>query len=122
PAQAWFSKDGKLAFVASQKVSQIDLFETAFGSDGRSQPKRIRTIDIKTQDPRAFTPFLKTSPDGAEAWFSHKLADAVSAWSANADFRSLDLVGLGENARPNHVEFVENARGKAVYVSLARVD
>jgi len=25
-----FSKDGKLAFVASQKVSQIDLFETNF--------------------------------------------------------------------------------------------
>jgi hypothetical protein len=29
---------------------------------------------------------------------------------------------LGQQARPNHVEFVENARGKAVYASLARVD
>jgi hypothetical protein len=34
----------------------------------------------------------------------------------------MDTVPLGENARPNHVEFVENARGKAVYVSFARVD
>ena len=34
----------------------------------------------------------------------------------------LDHVRLGENARPNHVEFVENTRGKAVYASLARVD
>jgi hypothetical protein len=122
PAQAWFSKDGKLAFVASQKSSQIDLFETNFGSDGRSRPKRAGTVDIKAQDPRAFTPFLKTSPDGQEVWFSHKLADAVSAWSANAELRPLDTVRLGENARPNHVEFIENARGKAVYVSLARVD
>jgi YVTN family beta-propeller protein len=122
PAQAWFSKDGKLAFIASQKASQVDVFETNFGSDGYSRPKRAKTVDIKAQDPRAFTPFLKTSPDGQEVWFSHKLADAVSAWSADSELRPLDTVALGDNARPNHVEFVENARGKAVYVSLARVD
>jgi hypothetical protein len=29
---------------------------------------------------------------------------------------------LGNLARPNHVEFVENRRGKVVYASLARVD
>jgi hypothetical protein len=29
---------------------------------------------------------------------------------------------LGKVARPNHVEFVENGRGKVVYASLARVD
>jgi YVTN family beta-propeller protein len=122
PAQIWFSKDGKLAFVASQKVSQIDVFEANFGSDGHSQPKRAKTVDIKAQDSRAFTPFLKTSPDGREVWFSHKLADAVSAWSADLELRLLDTVALGDNARPNHVEFVENSRGKVVYVSLARVD
>lgn len=122
PAQAWFSKDGKFAFIASQKVSQVDVLETNFSSDGHSKPKRVRTVDIKTQDPRAFTPFLKTSPDGREVWFSHKLADAVSAWSADAELRPLDTVALGDNARPNHVEFVENSRGKVVYVSFARVD
>jgi YVTN family beta-propeller protein len=122
PAQVWFSKDGKLAFVASQKVSQVDVFEANFGSDGYSQPKRAKTVDIKAQDPRAFTPFLKTSPDGQEVWLSHKLADAVSVWSADSELRPLDTVALGDSARPNHVEFVENSRGKAVYVSLARVD
>jgi len=122
PAQAWFSKDGSLAFVATQKVSALDVFETGFDPAGRSHPKRAKTIDIRAQDPRAFTPFLKTSPDGAEIWLSHKLADAVSAWSVSADPKALDTVPLGENARPNHVEFVENARGKAVYVSFARVD
>ena len=35
--------------------------------------------------------------------------------------RVLDGIALGENARPNHVD-VENAKGKAVYVSFARVD
>ena len=122
PAQVWFSRDGKLAFVASQKTSEVDVLATNFGADGHSQPKRLKTVDVKVQDPRAFTPFLKSSPDGQEVWFSHKLADAVSAWSADAEFRALDTVALGENARPNHIESVENDRGKAVYVSLARVD
>jgi Lactonase, 7-bladed beta-propeller len=122
PAQAWFSKDGALAFVACQKSSQVDVIQTNFGPDGHSQPKRLKLVDIRGQDPRGFTPFLKTSPDGQEVWFSHKLADAVSAWSADPDFRPLDTVALGENARPNHVEFVENAQGRAVYVSYARVD
>jgi YVTN family beta-propeller protein len=122
PAQAWFSKDGTIAFVASQKASQLDVFETGFDQNGRSHPKRIRTVDIRAQDPRAFTPFLKTSPDGTEVWLSHKLADAVSAWSISTDPKPLGTVSLGENARPNHVEFVENGRGKAVYVSFARVD
>jgi YVTN family beta-propeller protein len=122
PAQVWFSKDGQLAFVVSQKVAAIDVFATNFDANGVSRPQRVKTIDNRSQDPRAFTPFLKTTPDGQEAWLSHKLADAVSAWSVGSEPAVLDTVALGENARPNHVEFVENARGKAVYVSFARVD
>jgi YVTN family beta-propeller protein len=119
PAQVWFSKDGQLAFVVSQKVAAIDVFATNFDANGASRPQRVKTIDIRSQDPRAFTPFLKTTPDGQEAWLSHKLADAVSAWSMGSEPAVLDTVALGENARPNHVEFVENARGKAVYVSAS---
>ncbi len=122
PAQAWFSKDGRLAFVASQKVAQMDVFATEFDANGLSNPRRLTTVNIAAQDARAFTPFLKTSPDGLEVWLSHKLADSVSAWSVNESPNALDTIGLGENARPNHVEFVENARGKAVYASFARVD
>ena len=122
PAQVWFSKDGKLAFVASQKAPLLDVIATNFDANGRSQPKRLMTLDIKAQDPRGFTPFLKTSPDGLEIWLSHKLADAVSAWAVGTAPKALDTVALGENARPNHVEFVENVRGKAVYISLARID
>lgn len=122
PAQVWFSKDGTLAFIVSQKVPLLDVIATNFDRQGRSRPKRIVTIDIKAQDPRGFTPFLKTSPDGKEIWLSHKLADAVSGWSVERGTKMLDTVKLGENARPNHVEFVENAKGKVVYVSYARVD
>jgi len=122
PAQVWFSADGRLAFVASQKASQLEVIETGFGADGVSRPKRRAVLDIKAQDPFGFTPFQKTTPDGKELWLSHKLADALSVWSAEAEPRLLDAVPLGKGARPNHVEFVENARGKVTYASLARVD
>ncbi|HXG51445.1 MAG TPA: YncE family protein [candidate division Zixibacteria bacterium] len=122
PAQVWFSADGQLAFVVSQKSSQLEVIRTNFGRDGFSRPKRLRLLDIKAQDPFGFTPFEKTTPDGRELWLSHKLADAVSAWSVAAEPRVSDTVSLGKLARPNHIEFVENSNGKAVYVSLARVD
>lgn len=122
PAQVWFSADGALAFVASQKASLVDVFFVNPDTDGYSRPAPKTTLDLSTQDPAGFTPFLKLSPDGQELWLSHKLADAVSALEAADPHRVLETVPLGDLARPNHVEFVENARGRAVYVSLARVD
>lgn len=122
PAQVWFSADGKLAFVISQKLSKVDVFHVNADRHGTSRPKRKTTLDLKAQDPFGFTPFQKTTPDGKEVWFSHKLADSVSAWEASGDHRVLSHVQLGKMARPNHVEFVENANGRAVYASLARVD
>ncbi|HET8732270.1 MAG TPA: beta-propeller fold lactonase family protein [Anaeromyxobacteraceae bacterium] len=122
PAQVWFSPDGALAFVISQKTSQVEVIETLRDASGFSSPKRKALVDIKAQDPFAFTPFQKTSPDGKELWMSHKLADALSAWTVGPEPRFLDSVPLGAGARPNHVEFVENGKGKVVYASLARVD
>ena len=122
PAQVWFSTDGLLAFVASQKTPRVDIFHVKPDSQGYSHPTRKTTLDISAQDPPGFTPFLKTTVDGAEVWFSHKLADRVSATETRDPHRVLDTVSLGSLARPNHIEFVENTRGKVAYVSLARVD
>ena len=122
PAQVWFDARGETAFVASQKVSKIDVFRVNPDASGYSRPERITTLDIAAQDKPGFTPFLKTSPDGGEVWLSHKLADAVSARSTRQPFDLLDTVPLGNLARPNHVEFVQNAKGKVVFASLARVD
>jgi YVTN family beta-propeller protein len=122
PAQVWFSVDGTLAFVASQKLSQLDVLRRSPDASGRSQPQRIALVDLSAQDKPGFTPFIKTSPDGRELWLSHKLADAVSVRSSAEPFGALDLIPLGAMARPNHVEFVDNIAGRVVYVSLARVD
>lgn len=122
PSQVWFSLDGMIAFVASQKISKIEIFKVNPDSRGYSHPERLSIIDISKEDRFGFTPFLKTSPDGKEVWFSHKLADAVSCRSTDEPFGLLDIVSLGNMARPNHLEFVENSKGKVVYVSFARVD
>lgn len=122
PAQVWFDARGEIAFVASQKVPAVDVFRVNRDGSGYSRPERITTLDIAAQDKPAFTPFLKTTPDGREVWFSHKLSDSVSARSTSAPFGLLDNVIFGGMARPNHVEFVENKRGKVVYASFARVD
>lgn len=122
PAQVWFNREGTLAFVASQKVALVDVFQLNTGADGFSAAQRVTTLDISGQDRPGFTPFLKTTPDGTEVWFSHKLADAVSCRATTGGFALRDLVPLGANARPNHVEFVSNPRGNVVYASLARVD
>ncbi len=122
PAQVWFNREGTLAFVASQKVAKVDVFRVNPGADGHSQPQRLTTLDISAQDKLGFTPFMKTTPDGAEVWFSHKLADTVSCRSTREGFDLLDSVSLGNLGRPNHVEFVANAKGSVMYASLSRVD
>lgn len=122
PSQVWFNAQGTLAFVASQKTATVDVFSVGTDGSGFSHPKRKARLDISGQDKPGFTPFLKTSPDGKEVWFSHKLADAVSCRSTEEPFGLLDAVALGGMARPNHLEFIENAKGKAVYVSFARID
>jgi YVTN family beta-propeller protein len=122
PAQVWFSRNGAQAFICSQKVSQIVVYDTNVGANGFSQPKYRTTLNISGQDPFGFTPFQKLTPDGREMWFSHKLADGVSARGTEGGHDLLDHVPLGAMSRPNHVEFVENAKGRVVYVSFARID
>lgn len=122
PARVWFSADGKLAFVISQKCSQFEVVETNFGANGFSRPQRRTVVNIEAQDPYGFTPFQKTTPEGGELWFCHKLADTLSAWSVDLEPRLLDTVPLGPQARPNQIEFVSNAGGEVAYASLGRVE
>lgn len=122
PSQVWFNREGTLAFVASQKLARVEVYRVNPGPDGHSRPERLTTLDISAQDKPGFTPFMKTTADGDEVWFSHKLADAVSCRSVRGDFGLYDSVALGMGARPNHVEFVSNSNASVTYVSLSRVD
>ncbi|KAM3098185.1 YncE family protein [Phormidesmis sp. 146-12] len=122
PAQIWFSQEGQTAFVISQKVPLIEVFDVNPDGNGLSRPKLKMRLDNREYDRFGFTPFQKTTPNGQEIWFSHKLADTISVRETNGSYRVLDVFALGDRARPNHLEFVENAQGKVAYVTLARVD
>jgi YVTN family beta-propeller protein len=122
PAHVWFSPDGGLAFVVSQKVARLDVLFVNPDGQGRSRPSHITTLDISAEDPAGFTSFVKVSPDGTELWLCHTLADRVSARSTRGPHPLVDAPALGSTARPNQLEFVENARGKVVYVTQARID
>ncbi|WP_211844928.1 beta-propeller fold lactonase family protein [Neoroseomonas eburnea] len=122
PAHAWFSADGRLAVVVSQKAAVIDLLSVDYDAEGLSRIAGRRRIEIAERDPFGFSPFLKLSPDGGEIWTTHKLADRVSVLAMQGEVRVAETIQLPDLARPNHVEFVENARGRFVYVSYARVD
>ena len=111
PSMVWFSNDGKLAFVGSQKESKLQVIDVA-------KKKPVTTIDFKEQDILRFSPFVKVSPDGNEVWITHKLTDGVSVIGAKEPFKYIKRIALPTGSRPNHVEFV----GKYVYVSLAQVN
>ena len=102
-------------------ISGTDLLDVSYDGEGFSTARRAARIDIRAQDRFGFSPFLKLSPDGREFWISHKLADALSVLTADGQAVA-ETIALGALARPNHVEFVENANGRAVYASLGRVD
>lgn len=90
PAHVWFSKDASTAILISQKVPMIEVYAVKYDANGHSTAERKRQIDISAQDKFGFSPFLKLSPDGAEMWISHKLADRVAAIEPDGDHRYLD--------------------------------
>jgi YVTN family beta-propeller protein len=122
PAMTWFSADGAIAFLISQKMPRIEVFNVKYDAQGFSTTERKTAIDTSAQDRFGFAPFVKIAPDGREFWVSQKLADCLSVYEAGAEYRLLDHVPLGERARPNHVEFVRNERGSVAYATFARVD
>lgn len=122
PAMVWFSARGETAFVISQKMPRIDVFSVKYDAQGFSTTEHKATIDTSAQDRFGFAPFLKISPDGREFWISQKLADGLSVYDAGAEHKLLDHLPLGDRARPNHVEFVQNERGSVAYATFGRVD
>lgn len=121
PAMVWFTADGSRAFVVSQKVPMIDVFDVDYDADGFSRSRRRTIIDVGDRDRFGFTPFLRLAPDGSEFWLTHKLADAVSVLDPVA-MRVVDTIALGGSARPNHIEFVDRGGMRLAYVTCARVD
>jgi YVTN family beta-propeller protein len=123
PSMVWFSKDGRLAFVGSQKESVMDVIDT-------TSKKSIAVVNLTKADPIGFTPFVKVTPDGSEVWLVHKSADAITAISTQQPFNIISTIKLENGSKPNHVEFAgeggreedNGGRGGYAYVTLAAAD
>jgi YVTN family beta-propeller protein len=114
PSMIWFSKDGKLAFVGSQKESRMDIIDT-------TSMKSIAIVNLTSADPSAFSPFVKVVPNGKEVWIVHKNSDSISSIKTDKKpFTILFTINLKKGDKPNHIEFSKN--GKNTYVTLAKVN
>src|ERR671918_198949 len=120
PSMIWFSKDGRLAFVGSQKESVMDVIDT-------TSKKSIAVVNLTKSDPIGFTPFVKVTPDGSEVWLVHKSADAITVISTQQPFNIISTIKLEKGSKPNHVEFAgerreDNGSARYAYVTLASAD
>ena len=106
PSMVMFSHDGKLAFVGSQKEANLAVIDA-------SSRKTVATVPM----PSKFSPFLMFSHDGEEVWIPHKDTSQVSIVDVKS-FKLLKTFSVGKG--PNHLAFVQNARGKFVYVTIAK--
>jgi DNA-binding beta-propeller fold protein YncE len=117
PSMVWFSKDGRLAFVGSQKESVMDVIDVV-------SKKSISTVNLSKADPAAFSPFIKTTPDGKEIWLTHKNADSLSTVSTQQPFNITSTIQLENGSKPNHIEFSNGSRrdgGYYAYITLATI-
>src|SRR5919107_765478 len=120
PSMIWFSKDGRLAFVGSQKESVMDVIDT-------TSKKSIAVVNLTKSDPIGFTPFVKVTPDGREVWLVHKSADAITVINTQQPFNIISTIKLEKGSKPNHVEFAgegreDNGSARYAYVTLASAD
>jgi len=121
PSHVIFSGDGTLAYIVSEKVARVDVIRVNADTNGYARPQRAAMLDISQLDSTGCTSFEQLTPDGTQLWLAHALGDSLSVLSAHMPFAPVGRITLGEMARPHAVAFVENARGRAAYVSYGRV-
>ncbi len=105
PGMTMFSPDGKYAFICSSFTPEVDVVDTA-------------TYQIIAKVPQAttFSPNIAVSADGLEVWICLKDSGKTQVFSAKPPFNQIALLETGPIT--NHVNLVDNKRGKFAYVTV----
>lgn len=104
PGMTIFASDGKLAFVANSFNSQLDVIDVA--------TKKI-VKEIKVVSP--FSPFVQMTPDGSEAWMTHKDVGKVT----RIDAKTLEVKGVIDSGPiSNHLAFGKSGDRTLAYVTI----
>jgi YVTN family beta-propeller protein len=105
PGMTIFGPDGKYAFVCSSFTPELSVIDVA----SHQVIKRL---------PQAspFCPNIAVSPENDEVWITLKDAGKTQVFSAQPPFEQRAVLETGPIT--NHVNFVNNANGKFVYITI----
>lgn len=108
PGMVMFSHDGRLAFVCNSFNPVVDVIDVV----GR---KLVRSIPVASP----FSPFIQLTPDGGEAWLTHKDVGKVT----RIDTASLEVEGVIDTGPiTNHLTFARSGGRTLAYVTIGGED
>ena len=105
PGMTIFSPDGKYGYVCSSFTPQLVVYDAKSHSEAGRVPQ-----------PSPFCPNIAASPDGEQVWYTLKDVGKTVVIDARPPFNTLKILDTGPIT--NHVNFVDNANGKFVYVTV----
>ena len=105
PGMTIFSPDGKYGYVCSSFTPQLVVLDVKTHAEVGRVPQ-----------PSPFCPNIAASPDGEQVWYSLKDIGKTVVINARQPFNTLKILDTGPIT--NHVNFVDNAKGKFAYVTV----
>ncbi|MBO0134061.1 YncE family protein [Agrobacterium burrii] len=104
PGMTIFTPDGKRAFVANSFNPVVQVFDVA-------SKKLLASIPVVSP----FSPFIQVTPDGKEAWLTHKDVGKVT----RIDTKTLKVKGVIDSGPiTNHLAFAKTSAGTLAYVTI----
>jgi len=105
PGMTIFSPDGKYGFVCSSFTPELLVFDVKTRQEVRRVPQ-----------PSPFCPNIAATPDGEQVWYTLKDIGETVVINAHPPFNTLKVLDTGPIT--NHVNFVDNVKGRFAYVTV----
>ncbi|WP_426237535.1 YncE family protein [Pararhizobium sp. DWP1-1-3] len=104
PGMVMFSVDGERAVVCNSFNPVVEVFDV-------KTRRLLKSIPVVSP----FSPFIQVTPDGREAWLTHKDVGKVT----RVDLKSLTVAGVIDTGPiTNHLAFAKTAEGLRAYVTV----
>jgi YVTN family beta-propeller protein len=105
PGMTIFSPDGKYGYVCSSFTPRLVIFDVKSHAEVGRVPQ-----------PSPFCPNIAATPDGEQVWYTLKDVGKTVVINARPPFNTLKVLDTGPIT--NHVNFVDNAKGRFAYVTV----
>jgi len=105
PGMTMFGPDGRYGFVCSSFTPELAVVEVA-----------SHQVVARLQQASPFCPNIGVSPENDEVWITLKDAGKVQVFGARPPFEQKAVLETGPIT--NHVNFVNNSKGKFAYITV----